>query len=57
MMITWDKSMIEDSTYTITLYKIVEQYDYDELIAMMQQIHAIHNGWADPITVFIVEEL
>ncbi len=56
MLMTWDKSMIEPSIYNVTLFHRADQYDWDELIAMMHQIHAIHNGWADPITVHVIEE-
>ena len=32
-------------------------YDWDEIVCMNQQIYAISQGWADPIKVFVVDEI
>lgn len=39
--------------YTLNLIAQADEgFDWDDLYCMMQQVHAIHAGWADPIKVF-----
>ena len=47
---------LKNYKYYIKCVEASMEYDWDELICMMHQIHAIHNGWADPVTVHVIYE-